>query len=85
MGDRQAKDALFDAFGDVAKALGNGRRAQLIDVLSQGERNVDELAREIDQSVELVLAPRGLLGSDGSLEAPLHALCRRLADAPRRP
>ncbi len=51
MGDRQAKDALFDAFGDVAKALGNGRRAQLIDVLSQGERNVDELAREIDQTV----------------------------------
>ncbi len=51
MGDRQAKDALFDAFGEVAKALGNGRRAALVDVLAQGERHVDELAAEIGQSV----------------------------------
>jgi rhodanese-related sulfurtransferase/DNA-binding transcriptional ArsR family regulator len=35
----------------VAKALGNGRRAELIDVLVQGERHVDELAAEIGQSV----------------------------------
>jgi rhodanese-related sulfurtransferase len=51
MGDRQAKDALFDAFGEVAKALGNGRRAELVDVLAQGERHVDELSAEIGQSV----------------------------------
>jgi rhodanese-related sulfurtransferase len=51
MGDRPAKDVLFDAFADVAKALGNGRRAELIDVLAQGERHVDDLATEIDQSV----------------------------------
>jgi rhodanese-related sulfurtransferase/predicted transcriptional regulator len=51
VGNRQAKDLLFDAFGDVAKALGNGRRAELIDVLAQGERHVDELSAEIGQSV----------------------------------
>jgi DNA-binding transcriptional ArsR family regulator len=51
MGDRAAKDALFDAFAEVAKALGNGRRAELIDVLAQGERHVDELAAEIGHSV----------------------------------
>ncbi len=51
MGDRQAKDALFDAFGEVAKALGNGRRAELVDVLAQGERHVDELSAEIGQTV----------------------------------
>jgi rhodanese-related sulfurtransferase/predicted transcriptional regulator len=51
MGDRQAKAAMFDAFGEVAKALANGRRAELIDVLAQGERHVDELASEIGQSV----------------------------------
>ncbi|MFP5488207.1 MAG: ArsR/SmtB family transcription factor [Acidimicrobiia bacterium] len=51
MGDRQAKDALYDAFGEVAKALANGRRAELVDVLAQGERHVDELADEIGQSV----------------------------------
>lgn len=51
MGDRVAKDALFDGFAEVAKALANGRRAELIDVLAQGERHVEELAAEIDQSV----------------------------------
>lgn len=67
MGDRQAKDALFDSFGEVAKALGNGRRAELIDVLAQGERHVDELSAEIGQSVAntsfhlRVLATAGLV------------------------
>lgn len=51
MGDREAKDALFDAFSSVAKVLGSGRRAELVDVLAQGERPVDELAQEIGQSV----------------------------------
>lgn len=51
MGERAAKDALFDGFADIAKALANGHRAELIDVLAQGERHVDELADEIDQSV----------------------------------
>lgn len=51
MGDRVAKDALFDGFAEVAKAMANGRRAELIDVLAQGERHVEELADEIGQSV----------------------------------
>ena len=48
---RAAKDALYDGFAGVAKALGSGRRAELVDVLAQGERHVDELADEIGQSV----------------------------------
>lgn len=51
MGGRQAKDALYDALASVGKALGNGRRAELVDVLAQGERSVEELAGEIGQSV----------------------------------
>ena len=51
MGDRSAKNALFDGFAHVAKALGNGRRVELVDVLAQGERHVEELANEIGQSV----------------------------------
>jgi rhodanese-related sulfurtransferase len=51
MGDRVAKEALYDGFAEVAKALGNGRRAEIVDVLAQGERHVDEIAAEIDQSV----------------------------------
>ena len=53
----QAKDALFDAFAEVAKALGNGRRAELVDVLAQGERHVEELAAEIGQSRRQHLVP----------------------------
>ena len=51
MGDRVAKDALFDGFSEVAKALASGRRAEIIDVLSQGERSVEGIAAELDQSV----------------------------------
>jgi rhodanese-related sulfurtransferase len=49
--DREAKDALYDAFGDVAKALASGRRAEIVDVLAQGARSVEEIAAEIEQSV----------------------------------
>src|SRR5437870_5249780 len=46
-----AKAALFDAFASVAPALGSGRRAEIVDVLGQGERSVEEIATEIEQSV----------------------------------
>jgi rhodanese-related sulfurtransferase/DNA-binding HxlR family transcriptional regulator len=65
----QAKRALFDALSSVARALGNGRRAEIVDVLAQGERAVDELADEISQSVAntsqhlQVLARAGLVRS----------------------
>ena len=51
MSDRQAKSSLYDAFATVAQALANGRRAELVDVLAQGERSVEDAAAEIDQSV----------------------------------
>lgn len=51
MADRAAKQALFDAFGSVAKALGSGRRAEIVDLLAQGERSVEAVADELGQSV----------------------------------
>lgn len=51
MGARAAKDALYDGLAAVAKALGNGRRAEIVDVLTQGERSVEEVAGELGQSV----------------------------------
>jgi len=48
---REAKDALFDGFATIARALASGRRAEIIELLAQGERTVDEVARELDQSV----------------------------------
>ena len=51
MGDRAAKDALFQGFAEVAKALASGRRAEIADLLSQGERSVEDVAVELGQSV----------------------------------
>ncbi len=51
MSDRRAKDSLFDAFAEVAKALASGRRAEIVDVLAQGERSVEGVAAEVGQSV----------------------------------
>ncbi len=51
VGDRSAKAALFDAFAEVAKALSSGRRAEIVDLLDQGERSVEEISGEIGQSV----------------------------------
>ncbi|NUR76548.1 MAG: metalloregulator ArsR/SmtB family transcription factor [Thermoleophilia bacterium] len=51
MARSEAKTALFDALASVAQALGSGRRAEIVDVLAQGERSVEELAGEISQSV----------------------------------
>jgi rhodanese-related sulfurtransferase len=51
MGDRDVKDALYEGFAEVAKAMSSGRRAEIVDVLAQGERSVDDIAAEIGQSV----------------------------------
>ena len=65
----QAKAALFDAQASVARALGSGRRAEIVDVLAQGERSVEDVAGEISQSVAntsqhlQVLARAGLVRS----------------------
>ncbi len=42
--DPDAKHALYEHFAEVGKALSNGRRLELLDLLAQGERTVDELA-----------------------------------------
>ena len=51
MADRMAKTALFDEFARAAKALASGRRIELLDVLANGERTVEALAREVGLSV----------------------------------
>src|SRR5437899_12622233 len=51
MASGAAKMALFDSLASVAQALGSGRRAEIVDLLAQGERSVEEIAHEIDQSV----------------------------------
>jgi rhodanese-related sulfurtransferase len=70
MGSRADKDRLFDAFASIGKASSSGRRVELVDVLAQGRRSVEQLASEIGQSVAntsahlQVLAGAGLVRSD---------------------
>lgn len=80
MSDRAAKDALFEGLASVAKALANGRRAEIVELLSQGERSVEDVAEAIQQSVAntshhlRTLAGAGLLRSRRQGTRILYAL-----------
>jgi rhodanese-related sulfurtransferase len=50
MSSRQSKEALFEAIAVMGKAFASPRRLELIDLLAQGPRSVDELARASGQS-----------------------------------
>jgi rhodanese-related sulfurtransferase/DNA-binding HxlR family transcriptional regulator len=50
MGSRKAKDGLFEAIALMGKAFASPRRLELIDLLAQGPRTVDELAQATEQS-----------------------------------
>jgi rhodanese-related sulfurtransferase len=65
MNEGAAKSALFDAFASVAAALGSGRRAEIVDLLAQGERSVEEVASEIGQSVASASHHLRLLAKSG--------------------
>lgn len=51
MEGREFKDAVFGHFARVGSALGNAKRVEMIDVLAQGERSVEELAHEVGASL----------------------------------
>jgi rhodanese-related sulfurtransferase len=46
MGDRQSKAELYEQFARVGKAMASPRRLELLDLLAQGERSVEDLADE---------------------------------------
>lgn len=45
---REFKTLLYEQFARVGKAISNPHRLELLDLLAQGERTVEELAREAD-------------------------------------
>jgi rhodanese-related sulfurtransferase/biotin operon repressor len=50
MPDRGVKIELFDQFARVAQAMASGRRVEIVDVLTNGDRTVEELARQVGLS-----------------------------------
>ena len=51
MSHRPFKDRLYAEFATIGKALASAHRLELLDLLSQAERSVDELAHETAQSL----------------------------------
>lgn len=51
MSSRSPNHAMFDCFAEVAKALGHGRRLEILELLAQGERSVEALAEVAGLSI----------------------------------
>lgn len=51
MEHRELKHRLYEQLGRVARALDSPQRLEILDLLAQGERSVEDLAREADLSV----------------------------------
>src|SRR5690625_5946018 len=57
--------AVRDSAEQIAKAIANGRRLEVLEVLTQGERSVDCLARDVSSSVSTVSAQLQVLRRAG--------------------
>jgi rhodanese-related sulfurtransferase len=68
MGERDAKTALFEQFARVGKALGSGKRLELLDLLAQGERPVEALARAAELGLSTASAHLQTLKQAGLVE-----------------
>ncbi|WP_448003702.1 ArsR/SmtB family transcription factor [Agromyces bauzanensis] len=69
MGDRSSKEALFAEFAAVGKVLGNPKRLELLDLLSQGARSVEDLAAAASVGMSTCSAHLQTLREAGLVEA----------------
>lgn len=69
MGDRVGKDALYAEFAAVGKVLGNPKRLELLDLLAQGPRSVDDLAATAETGMSTCSAHLQILREAGLVEA----------------
>lgn len=69
MGDRSSKEALFAEFAAVGKVLGNPKRLELLDLLSQGPRSVEDLAAAAAVGMSTCSAHLQTLREAGLVEA----------------
>ncbi|MCH7230176.1 metalloregulator ArsR/SmtB family transcription factor [Glycomyces sp. L485] len=67
MADSEKKAALFDQLARVGKALGNGKRLELLDLLAQSERSVESLATASGMGLTTVSAHLQTLKAAGLL------------------
>ena len=51
MQGREFKDLIFEQFAKVAQAFSAPKRLEIIDILAQGERDVDSLSRQVSMTI----------------------------------
>ncbi len=66
---RQFKNQLYSHFARLGKALANNHRLELLELLAQGERSVEHLARETDLSIANASQHLQVLSAAGLLES----------------
>ncbi|HET9999411.1 MAG TPA: metalloregulator ArsR/SmtB family transcription factor [Ktedonobacteraceae bacterium] len=81
---RTFKDALYEQFARIGKALSNGHRLELLEVLAQGEHSVETLAQETGMSIANASQHLQVLRSARLVEARREGIYQyyRLADEP---
>lgn len=79
---RRFKDAIYEQFARVSKALASPRRIELVELLAQGPRTVEALARLTDMSLANASQHLQVLRAAGLLESTRAGLfvTYRLAD-----
>ncbi len=79
---RRFKDAIYQQFARISKALASPHRIELVELLAQGPRTVDALARHSDMSLANTSQHLQVLRAAGLAEATKEGLfvTYRLAD-----
>ena len=80
---RKFKDVLYEQFARIGKALSNGHRLELLEVLAQGEHSVETLALETGMSIANASQHLQVLRSAQLVEVRREGIYQyyRLADA----
>lgn len=82
MDGRQFRDEVFGQFARMGAAFGHAKRVEIIDVLAQGERNVESLAEQISATVANTSRHLQILSGAGLVSRRVEGTARvyRLAD-----
>jgi rhodanese-related sulfurtransferase/DNA-binding transcriptional ArsR family regulator len=56
MNKRHLKDLLYEQVARIGKAMASPKRLELLELLAQGEKSVDQLATELDADIKLTSA-----------------------------
>lgn len=82
MDGREFKDEVFSHFARMGAAFGHAKRVEIIDVLAQGERNVESLAEQISASMANTSRHLQILSAAGLVNRRIEGTARvyRLSD-----